>query len=409
MFDSNFKNKNIAYLAPDISYPFVHDEIIGLQKRDIKIIPISIHSYNSKNCDSKINYFVDNTLFIYNLFPFSTILNIIRLFISDSKRCFLTAKLLLDDVKTLKKFDLNTIKIIYHFCQAFSVAIILKKYQCQHLHIHFAHVSTQIGMYASSLASIPYSFTSHANDLFQRGLLLDNKIKRAKVAVTISDYNYNFLKKYTNNEEKLKIIRCGIDLNIYQFSIKEYDIKKNKVILKTLGRLVEKKGMDVLILAVANLKQKNIDFHLEIGGDGPLRSTLEDLVFQTQLSSHISFTGSVHHDQVSSWLKEADLFILACKKTAVGDYDGIPVVLMEAMAIGIPVISTDISGIPELIQEGVTGYLAQSDNPQSLANVIENRIMNLSSMNEVIENARQKIENDFNINKNINDLLKIFN
>ncbi len=401
--------KRIAYLAPEIpslSATFVYHEILALQKKHIQITSISIHLPKLPELNDDLRELIDKTIFLYR--RSWLLLGFDNLFILFKKPFIYwqTLKLVLSDIFEVGLMQLSALKLFYHFLQGSSVARILISDRCEHLHIHFAHVPTQIGMYAASLSEIPYSFTSHANDLFEHNLLLQQKIERSKVAITISEYNRNFLQKYTDNIEKIQIVRCGIDTQKYLFQKKHH--LGSKLIIKSLARLVEKKGMDVLILAARQLQEKGIDFKLEIAGDGPLRKGLQDLVTKNDLDTKIVFKGAMAHQKVFSWLQEADIFVLACRQDSQGDCDGIPVVLMESMAVGIPVISTRISGIPELIEDGVTGYLAEPNAPQSLADAMEKANRHLPAIANMTLMARQKIMNEFNSDRSVENLLKLF-
>ncbi|MBV5329580.1 MAG: glycosyltransferase, partial [Chlorobium sp.] len=244
-----------------------------------------------------------------------------------------------------------------------------KRESCTHLHIHFAHVPTDIGMYASLLTGIPFSFTAHANDIFERGWLLREKIARSKFTATISNYNRNWLISKGCQGEKIQIVRCGIDSSRFT------PIPLKKIVapfrIGTIGRMVEKKGFDTLIEAAALLKKKGVDLRLVVAGDGPMRTTLHELVDKLQLQDTVELSGSIANQDVPAWLHTLDLFVLPCREDQNGDMDGIPVVLMEAMLSGIPVISTRISGIPELITDEVSGLLIAPHEPHALARAME--------------------------------------
>jgi glycosyltransferase involved in cell wall biosynthesis len=403
--------KVIAYLSqeiPSLSATFVYDEILALQKRGVKVIPISIKHPNLNKVElaQNVQALFAQTSFIYQRKSWQVFQDNLSIFFKDHKRYLATLKMTLRDIEEMGLFNLNALKLIYHFLQASPVAKILINNHCEHLHIHFAHVPTQVGMYSAAIANIPFSFTAHANDLFERGYLIEQKVDRAKFVVTISDYNYNFLKTKVKDIEKIKVIHCGIDLDTYQFL--EKNTFNPKIIIKSLGRLVEKKGMDILILAAHELKKRDIDFVVEIGGSGPLNAELIKLIEQHGLSSHVFLTGAIPHQQVFQWLQQADLFVLACKQDGQGDQDGIPVVLMEAMAMGIPVISTTISGIPELIEDGISGLLASPNNSQALADKILQAISLDYDILKTTQAARSTIITAFNIEKNAEQLLTLF-
>ena len=277
--------------------------------------------------------------------------------------------------------------------------MLLKKHRIEHLHIHFAHVPVQIGMYSCYFLQIPYTFTSHANDLFERGFLLTEKIQRSLYGITISQYNQKFLQGQGANPDKIKIIRCGINSSR---DIHQVDLDKKSYTLGSLARLVEKKGMDDFLRACSVLLEKGIAIKIHIGGDGPEKERLQNLCNKLQLSNVVTFFGNVPHDKVYSWLSDLDLFVLACKKSSKGDMDGIPLVLMEAMNIGIPVVSTRISAIEELLEDGRNAFTARSNDPASLANSIE-KYLTLEKPNKrkLIQQAKQKLQQDFDRTKNV--------
>ncbi|NES87379.1 MAG: colanic acid biosynthesis glycosyltransferase WcaL [Moorea sp. SIO2B7] len=400
----------VAYLAPEIpslSATFVYNEILALQEKGLKVISISVHYPIALAQEVEVKELFKNTIFLYSQ-NFISLLGENLLLFARYPNCYLKALLVaLNDALKVGLIGLAGPKLLYQFLQASKVARIIKQNSCQHLHIHFSHTPTQIGMYASLLSKIPFTFTSHANDLFQRGLILKEKVDRAKAAITISEYNRDFLIKQKANSKKIEIIRCGVDSSQYEFLEKEK--LNHPPVIGSLARLVEKKGMDSLVMALSNLQQKNFDFSLEIAGDGPLIEFIKELVSENDLDSKVKFKGAIAHDKVFSWLSNLDIFVLASKKDSNGDQDGIPVVLMEAMAVGIPVISTDISGIPELIQDGVSGFLALPNDPESLSQAIE-KLFNLTQpVSQITKVAKRRINEEFDKNINIDRLLKVFN
>lgn len=401
--------KYIAYLAPEIpsvSATFVYNEILKIQEKGINVVPISIHKINNVVRDSKVEELAQKTFYLYKRNLLSALVNSVWFVLIKPKNYLNTFFMVLGDIISSGLNKLSSWKLLYQFLYASLVAKELLDNSCQYLHVHFAHVPTQIGMYASSLAGIPFSFTSHANDIFENKLLLKEKVERAKAAITISEYNYSYLSNLGADISKLKVVRCGIDTSKY--------VLKNQTSIKhipkigSLGRLIEKKGMDDLILALSKLNNKGIDFQLEIGGDGLLQTYLKELADVNGIGSKTKFKGAIPNDEVYDWLRSLDLFVLACKEDTGGDRDGIPVVLMEAMSIGIPVIATNISGIPELIQDQKSGLLAQPDNPESLANAIET-LHGSHSIAEITQTARNTIEREFELNSNVEQLLAVFN
>ena len=401
---------SIAYLAPEIpsvSGTFVYKEIVTLQDKGIKVVPLSIHHVETIVEEPRVKELAKNTIYLYQQSLISVLLWNVVFFLGNPISYLKTLLIVFKDIATSGIGQLKSWKLLYQFVYACIVARTVQQHSCQHLHIHFAHVPTQIGMYAASLTKIPFSFTSHANDIFENNFLLEQKIERAKAAVTISQYNYSFLSAKGVNTEKLKVVRCGIDLSDRHFAPKTE--LSTVPVIGSLGRLIEKKGMDDLILASSKLHQKGIDFRLEIGGDGPLNVYLQELARKHDLSDKIIFKGAIPNDKVYDWLQNLDIFVLACKQDSQGDRDGIPVVLMEAMLMGVPVISTNISGIPELIQDEKSGFLAQPNDCESLASTIEKVLDWSDSLPEITKAARNKVADEFELKDNVDRLLEVFN
>jgi glycosyltransferase involved in cell wall biosynthesis len=262
-------------------------------------------------------------------------------------------------------------------------------------------------MNAASMAGIGYSVTSHANDLFERGWLLEEKVERSVFFGTISGFNKQFLAEKKVNLGKVKILRCGVDIE--QFSTREIGTISCPIKLGMVGRLVEKKGVGTLIKAMALIKAKNIDANILIAGSGPLEAELKELADKLSLSNDIQFLGPLPHKEVASFISDLDIFILPCQKDENGDMDGIPVVLMEAMLSGVPVISTSISGIPELIVDGETGILIKPSDKQALANAILTMASDDILRKELVEKAVLKVKNEFSLVSNVDKLSSLFN
>jgi glycosyltransferase involved in cell wall biosynthesis len=170
--------------------------------------------------------------------------------------------------------------------------------------------------------------------------------------------------------------------------------------------MVEKKGMDVLLRALAELRDKSYRIELSIAGDGPLRHELEQLAKDLGLSESVQFIGNLAHHQVKEWMHDLDAFVLACKQDANGDMDGIPVVLMEAMSQSVPVISTRLSGIPELVLDGKTGLLAEPADPDDLATRVDQLLSSTKLRDDLAAAARSHVESEFGQEVNLDRLLR---
>ena len=399
--------KVIAYLAPEVpalSATFVYQEILELKRQNIDVRSVSIHRPKNKALSKELRKLESETFYLYEQSFLNTLFFNILLFISKPFRYLSIFKVALTD--SLKVGITSHIGrgILYRFVIAASFVKYLKENNIEHIHANFAHIPTDIAMYAAELHGIPFSFNSHANDLFERGWLLKEKVGRSKFAVTISDYNKNFLIKKGAEKEKINVIHCGV--NTASFSNRGTKELSNLPLLGTLGRMVEKKGFDVLIRACEILKRKNISFKLQIAGGGPLKPELESLVNTLNLTGSIDFIDSISHKDVPDWIKNLDVFVLSCQKDKNDDMDGIPVVLMESMLSGVPVITTRISGIPELVENEETGILCDPKDAECLAEKIQTLLSNYELRRTLCKNAISKVQSEFELDKNVQLLVK---
>ena len=404
------KNRlKIAYLAPEIpalSATFVYNEILGLEKSGYRVVPLSVHLPHSPAEGDALGDLGSRTKYLYRTPKSKVLRDNLYLLARRPVRYLRVLASAVGDAGRVGLFNRVGLGLLYRFFVAAGVARILLDENCTHLHVHFAHIPTDIAMYAAGISAIPFSFTAHANDLFERGWLLEQKVRRAKFAVTISEHNRQFLIEKGCPENKIHVVRCGVDPAAFAAGHAPPSNPIPK--MGTLGRLVEKKGIDDLIRACQMLKDRNLAFDLEIAGDGPLQSELQALVSDGDLAEQVHFTGPLAHDQVPRWLQGLDMFVLACKKDRNGDMDGIPVVLMEAMLAGVPVISCRISGIPELIEDGQSGLLAEPENPAELAGAIARLLSDDNLRDDFRTNAMATVQAEFELSKNVAVLDKLF-
>ena len=397
--------KKIAYLAPEIpalSATFVYQEILQLQKLGVDIKPVSIHRPGNKALSDVLKKLESDTFYLYEQSFANTALLNIYIFFSTPIKYFSVFSMALSDAINVGITTHIGKGLLYRFVIAAGLVHYLRKNNIEHIHSNFAHIPTDIAMYAAALHGVTFSFISHANDLFERGWLLKEKVARSKFAVTISEYNKKFLIDHGADEDKIKVIHCGVDTA--SFSEREEKKLSNPPILGALGRMVEKKGFDVLISACDILKKEGVGFKLQIAGGGPLKSDLEYLARKLDVMDTIDFIDSISHEDVPDWIKSLDIFVLPCKKDKYGDMDGIPVVLMEAMLSGVPVITTRISGIPELVVDGLTGLLSEPNNAISLAKKIKLLILDYKLRHKFIENGVSKIKFEFELSSNVKQL-----
>jgi glycosyltransferase involved in cell wall biosynthesis len=400
----------IAYLAPELpalSATFVYNEIIQLEKTRVRVIPFSVHRPNGSIDDPVVKNLKQRVSYLYERSKATVLKSHFRLLTRFPCRYFSALKMLFKDVFQLGLLSRTGFGLLYRFFYSVSLSDDLIRHKCEHIHVHFAHIPTDIAMYAACLAGIDYSVTSHANDLFERGWLLAEKVERSAFFATISEFNKQFLAEEKTNIDKVEIIRCGVDLE--QFSTRPMKEISKPIQLGMVGRLVEKKGTEYLVRALAILKQQNIDVVVSIAGSGPLEQELKQLAMSLGLDDEsLRFLGPLPHKDVASFIIGLDVFVLPCQIDGNGDMDGIPVVLMEAMLSGVPVISTYISGIPELIVDGETGILVKPQDSEALAEAILSMVSKNTLRKDLIEKAVLKVKNEFSLVSNVSKLNGLF-
>jgi colanic acid/amylovoran biosynthesis glycosyltransferase len=273
----------------------------------------------------------------------------------------------------------------------------------------YAHWATFPSTAALALARIldkPFGFTCHAHDIFVNDHLIAEKIEAAAVPVTISRFNVDWLteKASPRARESLNVIHCGVDLSTLPFQASGRDEQT----IVTVGRLDPIKGFDVLVDAVGELARQGRHVRCRIIGEGPLRPNLEAQIARLGLAEQVELLGARPQDEVRTALYKATIFALPSVVTPDGNRDGIPVSLMEAMAAGTTVVSTLVSGIPELVENGREGLLVPPRDPPALARALGKLLDDGDLRRRLAEAARAKIVREFDAAHEASKLLKLF-
>jgi glycosyltransferase involved in cell wall biosynthesis len=230
----------------------------------------------------------------------------------------------------------------------------------QHVHAHYATYPLLAAWLCHRLTGVPYSVTAHAHDLFVDRSFLRRRLSDACFAVTISEYNRRFLGEHARTSTPVHVVHCGVDPTAHRFRARAPG--PGAVRALCVASLQEYKGHRVLLEALAGVERVELDL---VGG-GPLRAELERLASALGLSGRVRFHGPMAEPEVAALLDVADCFVLASVVAADGQMEGVPVALMEALAAGVPVIATRLSGIPELVRDGETGLLAEPGSATDL-------------------------------------------
>jgi glycosyltransferase involved in cell wall biosynthesis len=397
----------ISYLAPEfgaLSSTFVYREVAELRARGYTVQTLSTRQPADSVISAEAIPFVEQTEYLDDRSIAARLLDMVAVFANRPvafSRSLLTV--VRDSFVCEAPRAIDRLKLYWHFVQGCTVARRLNAAQSVHLHAHFAHVPTSIAMYGAMLAEVPFSFTAHANDLFERGVALRQKAQRAAFVAVISEFNRRYLIDRGCDEAKLHVVRCGIDTNSYPMrAAKEMSDPPS---ISLVARLVEKKGVEVLVKALRLLHDRGVAFHMTIVGEGPLEDSIRHDVRAASLDGVVHMMGAQPQELVREVFQNTDVFVLPCLKAASGDMDGIPVVLIEALAMGVPVISTDVSGIPELVESGVSGALVSSGDALALADMLASLLGDPDRLRGYADAGRKVVETEFDLSRNVDRLV----
>ncbi|XWY19758.1 glycosyltransferase family 4 protein [Bisgaard Taxon 45] len=297
---------------------------------------------------------------------------------------------------------------VHEIGQSILLALEVKQRGIQHLHAHFGTQATTVARQAAIFADITYTFTAHAKDIYfqyEKSTELGQKMRDSSATITVSDYNLAYLQDKYGEEAKSAVrIYNGMDLN--KFPYHAFAMRDRHIL--AVGRLVAKKGFNVLLDALAILKQRNIALSCTLVGEGGLREGLQAQINALAIDDVVKMVGAMPQPEIIQLMKSATMMVAPCVISEDGDRDGLPTVLLESMALGTPVISTQVAGIPELVQHEVTGLCVPANDPYSLANAIERLLDTPTLGSELSRNARALIEREYDEDKNAALLRKIF-
>lgn len=394
---------------PRISEAFISNEILAMEKRGLNISIFSIRkpreafSHGSvKKIQAPVVYLPEyviphwkilltRNLPVFLSYPLRYLLSLTRAI----KRSLATSSSLR---ATLRHFLQGGYTA---YCLSHDGAIV-------HLHAHFAHTPTSVALFASDLTGVPFSFTAHAKDIYtSHPAKLRYKISRASFVVTCTEYNRSYLMKIARGlTTPIYTIYHGVDLSRFPFGPEPLVSPPFRIL--SVGRLVEKKGYDDLLRALHILKSWNFPFEFLHAGDGELRESIYRMAGELGLSDRVKFLGTLTHEELLPLYRSSHVFVLASKIASNGDRDGLPNVILEAMATGLPVISTNVSAIPEAVEHGKTGILVSPGNPYELARAIRQILTSPGKTTAMITKARQFVEQRFDAELWASRLYEIF-
>ncbi|MEM7619274.1 MAG: glycosyltransferase family 4 protein [Pseudomonadota bacterium] len=394
----------IAYFVnqyPKVSHSFIRREIQALEKHDLEIVRIALRSDKDELVDPKDVKEYGNTHFILQQSFLFILLSFFQCLVTRPKSWFSTLML------ALKLGARSERGVLYHFLYFVEACVLLKlahRFDVSHIHVHFGTNSSTVVMLSYRLGGPPYSITIHGPEEFDKPqtISLSEKINHACFVIGISSFTKSQLLRWAPFDQwnKISTVHCGVDHTFLNADVRPApDLRR----LVCVGRLCEQKGQLLLLQALKEMKLEGNDFQLVLAGDGPMRAEIEAYIQENDLSSKVQITGWIDGQRVREEIIKSRALVLPSFA------EGLPVVLMEAMALKRPVISTYIAGIPELIIPEQNGFLVSASNMAELKNTLATVLdMDIEQLRNMGEKGRSSILERHDIQKEVFKLYKKF-
>jgi colanic acid/amylovoran biosynthesis glycosyltransferase len=348
---------------PKVSHTFIRREIIALERQGFKVQRIALRGWDEQLLDVDDIHEQTLTQYVLKNGLLALLWSALCIKFKHPTRFF---KAFICAIKMGIRADRP---VPYHFIyllEACQTVRLMQQFNSQHIHAHFGTNPSEVALLVHLLSGIPYSFTVHGPEEFDRPqfLKLKQKIEQSKFVVAISSFGRSQLQRWVDyvHWSKIKVVHCGLEPSFYEGPNEGFSTS-NKLIC--VGRLCEQKGQLLLVEAAKLLAEQGVDFELVLAGDGELRQPIEALIQEYKLSKHIKITGWISSAQVREFLLESRAMVLPSFA------EGLPVVIMEAMSLKRPVISTYIAGIPELVESEKSGWLVPAGDVNSLAEAMK--------------------------------------
>lgn len=394
----------IAYFVnqyPKVSHSFIRREIKALEKFGVTVERFAIRANQEELIDPHDITEFEQTHYLLGTSLWKIIVTITRLFLLKP---IVFLSMLWSAIQMGRRSDRGLLNHLFYFIEAGLLKRLLREAHVDHVHSHFGTNSTMIALLCHGLGGPPYSFTVHGPEEFDKSeyISLGEKIRQSRFCVAISSYGRSQLYRWVENTHwgKMHIVHCGLDTEFYHnTALPQYDSKN----IVCVGRLCEQKGQLLLIEALAYLLKQGHLMHLTLAGDGPMRAEIEQLISRHNLEKYVTITGWISSEQVRSEILKARVFVLPSFA------EGLPVVIMEAMVLGCPVLSTYVAGIPELVVPGENGWLVPAGDCKALADAMKDILcMSVDDLQQLGVNAKKKVLEKHSIDAEVRKLIDLF-
>ena len=386
---------NFAYLFerfPSFGQTFCYREVAGLDRQDVAPPIFSIRKPKNEPPQDWDTHIAERVHYLPEE----------KELLEDVRHAAKKQKLGMDIVAALDEWGRRT--DFLRLYQAVYVGLRLGELGVDHVHAHFAGMAARTAFWINKFFSITFSFTAHANDIFvptHFEIGLDKLVDTARAIITETDYAAQFLReRFPDRAGRVHRIYNGLDLSKFGRA----DFSSLPPLIISVGRLIPKKGFSDLIRACALLAEHGKSFRCEIMGEGPLENDLRNEIAQHGLQRYVILAGTKPQSELRRRLAAANVFVLPSVIDPEGGMDNLPTVIMEAMATALPVVSTNIGGIPEMVIENETGFLVQPGDAVAMADAVSKIIGDASLARRLGQSGYERARTLFAIDKNVREL-----
>lgn len=396
----------ISITLPSRTLNFVTREIEALERLGVRVRTLSMNRPSEDSVAVASRPLIGTTLFLDSV---SVAAKLRATLIAPFARPRAFGRALRRLFSARVRSGTELVRISYHFIEACYASRHYRDAGIDRIHCHILSGPTSIGMFLAALLGIPFSFTIHGSHVYRFPIALAAKVRHADFVVSVSDVHRRYVvDEYARDlERKFHTIRAGLDLAQLP-AVDRRSRAPGPVRLLSVASLFPLKGLHHVVRACAMLQDRGCGFVYTIVGEGPQRAQLEELVRSLDLESCVTLVGARTQDDVPGFYRESDVFVLAPVQDPDGGRDGLPVVLMEAMASGLPVISSDFVGIPELVENGLHGYLTPPGGEVELADALERLIESPDLRESLGRRGRERILSEFDVRQSAEKLLSLF-
>jgi len=410
MTQTTLKIAYILQIFPSTTQTFVYREVSALRRHGVTVNTFSIYRPDAAEISAEAVPFLDETAYAFPINWTFLILAHLKYFLSRPL-CYLQT--LVYVVTRPDESWRSRRRTLVHFLYGLSIVRAIEQTQPQHIHAHFGWSASTIALIAHRLLDIPFSVTFHSfhdRRAYPERLLPKEKIRCAQFVITISEYHRQFLRTFLPQDDqgdKIHVIHHGLDPGIFTPG-PDSQRKSAEYMIVGVGQLIACKGFDILIEACRCLTDRYVAATCHILGEGPERHRLEELISHLDLQDRVFLPGRVDQIELRATLNEATVFCLPCLKDEHGRQDGLPVVLTEAMAMQLPVVSTTITAIPELVKHNTNGLLVPPQDPIALADALQLLASDEELRLRLGQAGRETVVEHFNIARSAEQLVQVF-